>query len=566
MMSLRSDFYGFLQSDDPLFKARLQIDVVPLGEEGLREVVSRPAQALGARFEPEELIGILAQRAAEDSAKDAGDLPLLSYTLDDMWRAMVEAGDGKLRLPVQSVDLGRVLVERANTFLAENPASEDAIRRILTLKLATVREDGEPTRRREFRAEFSDEEWRLASELAGYPNRLLVTATTAAGETYAEVAHEALFRRWAKLKEWIAAEREFLAWRSGLEAARRTWEKTADRDKDGALLMGFALTQAQRRLGRRSGDLPEADRRYIAWSRKAARRRSRRFQALVGALLALVAVGVAAWWDQDRLKEELYVLANVTALSTAEERALKAGDLFKECRDCPEMIVVPAGTFLMGSPEGRWGDVEPQHEVTIAKPFAVAKFALTFDEWDACAARADCLQVPDQWGRDRLPAVNVAWDDARAYVKWLTRITGKPYRLLAEAEYEYAARAGTQTAYPWGDEIDLNGKVMANCMECGSQWDGQRTAPVGSFASNRSGLYDMAGNVWEWTEDCWHGRYYGAPADGSAWTSGDCDQRVVRGGSWRDEPDSLRSAQNFRYHSDTRGYEIGFRVARTLAP
>ena len=230
MMSMRSDFLGSLQSDAPLFNPRQQIDVPPLSEEELRDVVSRPAQLLGAYFENERLVDIIAQRAAEDSAKDVGALPLLSYTLDDMWREMLKTGEGVLRLPAQSFELGGVLVERANRFLAERPGAEDALRRVLTLKLATVREDGEPTRRRALRAEFSDEEWRLVSELSGYPNRLLVTATTEAGETYAEVAHEAIFRRWGRLKDWIAAEREFLAWRSGLEADRRAWEKTADRE------------------------------------------------------------------------------------------------------------------------------------------------------------------------------------------------------------------------------------------------------------------------------------------------------------------------------------------------
>ena len=174
-----------------------------------------------------------------------------------------------------------MLVDRANRFLAEHPGAEDALRRILTLKLATVREDGEPTRRRAARAEFSDEEWRLVSELADYPNRLLVTATTEAGETYAEVAHEAIFRRWDKLREWIAAEREFLAWRSGLEAARRAWETTPDRDKNDALLMGFALAQAQSWLAKRADDIPEADRTFIvaepqggAAAQAAVRRRS----------------------------------------------------------------------------------------------------------------------------------------------------------------------------------------------------------------------------------------------------------------------------------------------------
>ncbi len=148
MMSMRSDFYGSLQSDAPLFDAHRLVDVSPLGEDGLREVVSRPAQLLGARFESDRLVDIIARRAAEDSVKDVGALPLLSYTLDEMWSQMLKAGDGVLRLPAQSFELGGVLVERANRFLAEHPGAEDALRRVLTLKLATVREDGEPTRRR----------------------------------------------------------------------------------------------------------------------------------------------------------------------------------------------------------------------------------------------------------------------------------------------------------------------------------------------------------------------------------------------------------------------------------
>ena len=174
-----------------------------------------------------------------------------------------------LRLPAQSFELGGVLVDRANTFLATHPGAEDALRRMLTLKLATVREDGEPTRRRAARAEFSDEEWRLVSELAGYPNRLLVTATTEAGETYAEVAHEAIFRRWDKLREWIAAEREFLAWRSGLEAARRAWQATPDgearRAADGLRADAGAKLARQARRGH-----CRADRTFIVQSRAAA--------------------------------------------------------------------------------------------------------------------------------------------------------------------------------------------------------------------------------------------------------------------------------------------------------
>src|SRR5207249_1329266 len=173
----------------------------------LHKVVSTPAKLLSARFQTDTLAIDIARRTAEESTVDAGALPLLSYLLDDMWSDMVQRGDGVLRLPMQSIDLGRVLVERANKFVAEHPHAEDAVRRILTLKLATVREDSEPTRRRAPRSEFSDDEWRLVSELADHPYRLLVTATPESGETYAEVAHEAIFRRWEKLRDWVAAER-----------------------------------------------------------------------------------------------------------------------------------------------------------------------------------------------------------------------------------------------------------------------------------------------------------------------------------------------------------------------
>ena len=135
--------------------------------------------------------------------------------------------------------------------------------------------------------------------------------------------------------------------------------------------------------------------------------------------------------------------------------------------------------------------------------------------------------------------INVSWDDTQQYVAWLSRMTGQPYRLLTEAEWEYAARAGTTTAYYWGDEI---GKGNANCDGCGSQWDFKQTAPIGSFAPNAFGLYDMAGNVNQWVQDCYHDDYNGAPIDGSAWTSEDCSRRVVRGGSWYYSPLSLRSA------------------------
>ena len=257
-------------------------------------------------------------------------------------------------------------------------------------------------------------------------------------------------------------------------------------------------------------------------------------------------------------------------LSPMQEKALKPKDTFKECANCPEMMVVPAGSFTMGSPTsepGHSAEEGPQHTVTIARQFAVGRFEVTFDEWDACAADGGCngYKPSDEgWGRGRRPVINVSWDDAKAYVAWLSKKTGKSYRLLSEAEYEYATRAGTQTAYPWGNAVGTNN---ANCHACGSQWDARQTAPVGSFAANGFGLYDMVGNVREWTEDCYHDSYRGAPADGSAWIEGaNCSSRVVRGGSWLIAPAFLRSAARYWFSPDYRLNYLGFRVARTLAP
>ena len=250
--------------------------------------------------------------------------------------------------------------------------------------------------------------------------------------------------------------------------------------------------------------------------------------------------------------------------------ALKPGRVFRDCAECPEMVVVPAGPFMMGSPPGDRdsSDIDrPQHRVTIAAPFAVGKYEITFDEWDACVAAGGCggYRPSDRgWGRGRRPVIHVSWDDAKAYVDWLARESGEPYRLLSEAEWEYAARAGTTTRYSWGDEI---GRNRANCAACRSRSYNKQTVRVGSFPANRFGLHDVHGNVWEWVEDCWHGNYRGAPSDGSAWISGgDCGVHVMRGGGWTDiHPAYLLFAhRNGSTSGNRKHYGLGFRVARTL--
>jgi formylglycine-generating enzyme required for sulfatase activity len=265
----------------------------------------------------------------------------------------------------------------------------------------------------------------------------------------------------------------------------------------------------------------------------------------------------------------------VYPLSPERDRTLKPKDIFKECDQCPEMVVVPSGSFSMGSPASepqRSSDESPQHQITFARQFAVGKFAITFDEWDACVADGGCNEYrPDDrnWGRGRLPVINVNWNDAKAYVAWLSRKTGKSYRLLSEAEREYVTRAGTMTPFWWGSSIstsqaNYDGNYAYNNGSKGEYR--QRTMPANSFQANPWGLYQVHGNVWEWTEDCWNSSYTGAPTDGAAWTGGDCTRRVLRGGSRIHSPQDLRSAFRSGYFTDLREPYVGFRLGRTLLP
>ena len=208
----------------------------------------------------------------------------------------------------------------------------------------------------------------------------------------------------------------------------------------------------------------------------------------------------------------------------------------------------------------------PVHEVTLALPFALSLYEVTFAEWDACVAAGGCggHEPHDEgWGRASRPVVNVSWDDARVYAQWLSAQTGAAYRLPSESEWEYAARAGTATKYSWGNGIGVN---RASCGGCGSQWDYARTAPAGSFQPNAFGLHDMHGNVSEWVVDCWNGSYAGAPTDGSAWLQGACSDRVLRGGCWNYDPRFLRAAFRLWLATGSRYGDVGFRVARTLTP
>ena len=353
-----------------------------------------------------------------------------------------------------------------------------------------------------------------------------------------------------------------------------------------------AFCYARRCWKRRSGGLPRAARRvgtdretqfFIQHSRHAETRR-RRVRALVYLLLVGVVTGIISWMNQSSLNWFITVFPYMQleirdfVLTATREKALKPGNSFKECaKDCPEMVVVPAGEFIMGTPADEENQVEkgreaPRHQVTISKPFAVSKYEVTRDEWDACVKYGDCPPRGD-FPRGRLPIINISWEDARLYVAWFSMMSGKNYRLLSEAEWEYAARARLARALLVGQR--RRSATRQTARGCGSQWDWRQAAP-GRHVSlpNPFGLHDMHGNVSEWVEDSLSRQLPSAPRQTArAWTGEEavldkfgrhCDWHMIRGGSWVSEPMSLRSAHRDRGNSVYRDGSSGFRVGRTL--
>lgn len=304
--------------------------------------------------------------------------------------------------------------------------------------------------------------------------------------------------------------------------------------------------------------------------------------ALVPAALGAEGKARAARPAAAAQKPALKEAARAACVAPEQPRRHEPLEVFRDCADTPELVLLPGGSFRMGELGDSGLTYErPVRDVRVA-PFAIGRFEVTFMEWDACHADGFCQTRPDdkEWGRGFRPVINVSWVDAQQYVAWLSRKTGQRYRLPTEAEWEYAARAGTQTAFPWGDSaqpacdyantFDISGRAVRPnwfwSMHC---LDGYGfTSPVGSFPPNPWGLYDMQGNVWEWVQDCWHSDYSDAPADGRAWmgeNGGDCRRRVNRGGGWGNHPRTLRVAKRDADAADGFGDAFGFRVVRELA-
>ena len=550
-------------------------------------VIDGPAKRYGVKIDP-----LLIDRLMGDAPKEDA-LPLLAFALQRLWRQYAASG-ALTRSNYDSVGGLKGLIENAAECAMRGiePADDTPLpsgalaKRIDDLGAATfvpalvqVNDQGANIRRLADWASFDEQQQELLGRFDRW--RLVVRKGNAdGGHGTVEVAHEALFREWSRLSSWLEPERERLDALRALEVDAETWRRNG---KDPTFLnhRERRLAEAEKftAIERYSPHLSEVERDYLGACRQAERltnRTRRRVGAVLSALAAAVVLSLVGWWNDAYVRDAIHwhwtvqpymrthILPHV--LTAKAERALKPGDSFQECdNDCPEMVVLPPGTFIMGSPDGEAGrgwNEEPRHEVTFARAFAVSKFEITIAEWDLCYSLGSCPHILYAGFEDpNVPAVNVTWLEARQYVQWLSKMTGKTYRLLSEAEWEYAARAGTQTAYSWGDEV---GKGNANCSGCGSQWDNRRPAPVGSFTASAFGLHDMHGNVSEWVEDCglMEG-YSGAPADGSA-LSGGCGSRAVRGGSWSEIPSALRSASRPSFPSTSRFNFLGFRVARAL--
>jgi formylglycine-generating enzyme required for sulfatase activity len=421
--------------------------------------------------------------------------------------------------------------------------------------------------------------------LAPLANALVEARLLTRGGATLEVAHEALLRR-HPISGWLEQQKDALKLRDDVLREAKEWAD-GGRHAESLVRRGERL-QAASALAT-SEDFkpalaPAAE--YLKACRKlerSARSRARWAQAAIYTLLLAVIGGLLARMYERELRGLAYWATTFRGYQLPAVVRLEPGKGFQECAEafsddrqdgkqiskyCPDMVVIPDGSY-------RTGGEESSGIVTIKTPFAVSRFTITFDQWDACVAGGGCennARPGDQtWGRGSRPVINVDWRDAQDYVRWLNRMTGtRSYRLLSEAQWEYAARGVTSAQephpdYPWGNEL---GRGNANCGGCGSRWDNKQTAPVGSFKANAFGLYDMAGNVWQWVEDCYAENLDGAPADGAAWKEacqGETSSRVIRGGSWVNNPLVLRSSYRGR-GAPVMGASEGFRVARVVSP
>ena len=551
--TLRADFYHHCVERAPL-AALLRDGSYPLAAPGpgaLHEMIARPAERAGLVFEAK-----LDEQILSDTGTEPGRLALLAFALAELYAMRT---DDHLTWAAYE-GFGRVagaIAKRAEDTVGKLGVTQQTVGDVFR-ELVEFDKGGTVTRRRVLQARLvrSAEAERLVKAFVD-DARLLVGGRGEDGQPVVEVAHETLFSAWKALRDWIASHREQLKAGQDLEDAAREWH---DIGKHGSGLAAGARLKRYRQAVNPS----ELAARFL----RASQRRLWTLRGAAGAAAALVlAIMLGTVW--------LY--ANGLTIKHGTSMVLAAVGLYRMSE--PEMVRIPAGEFWMGSGEDdreALASEKLRHRVTIPRSFEIGKYEVTFDEYDQFAhATGRALPADQGWGRGRRPVINVSWEDAVAYAAWLSKMTGKSYRLPTEAEWEYAARAGSEAARFWGDDAkqacqyangaDRRLRQAGYGGEIHDCDDGYvYTAEVGSFKANNLGLQDMMGNVWEWVQDSWHGDYRDAPADGSAWQEAGGGPRVLRGGSWYNEPRGLRSAARSRYAPRDRDYNVGFRLVRTL--
>jgi formylglycine-generating enzyme required for sulfatase activity len=561
------------------------IALPPLSPAAYDDVITKPAAVYTRRvrrldIEPELV------RALVNDATGADALPLLAFTLQRLFNDY--SLEQKLTCQHYTAiggiggSIDRTLAQAQRQ--AGSGGTEECLRRLILPGLATW--DPTACAAKRLVAREADLTGRDRACLAPLAEALVGARLLTRNRDTLEVSHEALLRR-QPVAGWLDQQKDALKLRDDVLKEAAEWAQGGNKAGD-LVRRGERLEHANKLLGDpdfKTALLPASS--YLSACCKMelqANTRARRGQMLVMILMAgsiLILLGAYFWpqivglWHKYRV-ERPYIAANIKpyVLTSAAERALRPGDTFHECRKgCPEMVVVPAGEFWMGSPEGqgsKLGNEYPRHRVTIVKHIAVSKFEIAAEDWQVYVSYGDgwydrCRSRSG--GKGREPASGISWYDAVRYAQWLSRVTtGRPetYRLLTEAEWEYAARAGSKDfhVYSWGDEIGVGN---ACCDGCGSRWDERNAAPVGSFKRNEFGLYDMHGNVWEWVEDCFAESYEITPRDGSAATGPPTCERVLRGGSWFSKEDNLRSAKRYHNAPDFRYNLAGIRLAREIA-
>lgn len=570
VMAVRADFIGRVIGYRPLADRlqNAQINLGPLKRDELQQLIKKPAEKAGADFD----VGLVDKMLNDIDASNHQILPLLEFVLQSLWDDPERKG-GRMRIQfyevIQGLD-GALSLFADEVYRVLSDADKQIAQKVM-IKLVQTGEGVEDCSRRLAINRFGDEALSIIKHLSD--ERLLsIRKELDEVQPTVTLTHEVLIREWKQFREWLIDDRQFNSWRAKLAFAL----------EKGKFLEKHSLLEARHWQQLKQDILGKDELGLIEKSYQHDLLRKARLAAAVITPLCLVAA-FSLWVYTEPLlspKLGLYVLLTKAGITSMIE---------------PEMVAIPpadaleqenALTFLMGPKPGD-KDVDvielPQHPVSLAQPFRMSRYEITFDQYLVFAYLVDrdggCPnnhkvetgKVQDEnWGQGSRPAVNISWNDATCYAHWLSQKTGAdtPYRLPTEAEWEYAARAGTDTAYWWGSDMT---KQSAVCDGCDSDWEGKKerrqTAEVDDpgFLPNEWGLYHTHGNVWEWVQDCWHDSYQGAPADGSAWLEAnpaDCGRHVLRGGSWVDTPVGLRASYRYKLNTYYRYYNIGFRLAQ----